>query len=200
MLLAPERVSLGQIMSDAMRVVAAGAKEKRLMVLAEVDPTMHVAADQRALKQIILNLLSNAVKFTPDSGRINICARRRSSVVTIGFKDTGIGIPKESLSKLARPFEQVESGLTRTHKGSGLGLAIARSLVELHGGDMRIRSEAGKGTLVVIRLPLEFTGAKRKEKRRAPKSPQNKRRERLQGASPSTRTKQLRTRASVSSR
>ncbi len=71
----------------------------------------------------------------------------------MAIEDTGIGIEKEALKKLGRPFEQVESQLTKSHQGSGLGLAIAKSLVELHGGAMRIRSAPGKGTIVVVRLP-----------------------------------------------
>jgi two-component system cell cycle sensor histidine kinase PleC len=67
--------------------------------------------------------------------------------------DTGIGIPKEALARLGRPFEQVESHITKTHQGSGLGLAIAKSLTELHGGTMRIRSTPGRGTLVLLRMP-----------------------------------------------
>jgi two-component system cell cycle sensor histidine kinase PleC len=74
--------------------------------------------------------------------------------VIIAIQDTGIGIPREALQKLGRPFEQVESQLTKTHHGSGLGLAIAKSLVELHGGAMRIRSKLGTGTIVAVRLPL----------------------------------------------
>jgi two-component system, cell cycle sensor histidine kinase PleC len=71
------------------------------------------------------------------------------------FADTGVGIPKDALKKLGRPFEQVESLLTKTQQGSGLGLAIAKSLTELHGGALRIRSTLDKGTTVVVRLPLE---------------------------------------------
>ena len=70
--------------------------------------------------------------------------RLRGGTVTIAIEDTGIGIPKEALHKLGRPFEQVESQLTKRHQGSGLGLAIAKSLTELHGGAMRIRSTLGR--------------------------------------------------------
>jgi two-component system cell cycle sensor histidine kinase PleC len=80
--------------------------------------------------------------------------------VRIAIADTGIGIPKDALAKLGRPFEQVESQLTKSHQGSGLGLAIARSLTELHGGTMRIRSTFGKGTLVLLRLPIRDTAPK----------------------------------------
>ena len=73
----------------------------------------------------------------------------------IAIEDTGIGIPAEALKNLGRPFEQVESQFTKSHQGSGLGLAIAKSLVELHGGAMRIRSSPGVGTIVGVRLPRD---------------------------------------------
>jgi len=114
-----------------------------------------LTADRRALKQIALNLLSNAVKFTPDGGAVTVRGRLRGGMVTVAIADNGIGIPKDALHKLGRPFEQVESQLTKRHQGSGLGLAIAKSLAELHGGAMRIRSTLGAGTMVVVRLPVE---------------------------------------------
>jgi len=80
--------------------------------------------------------------------------RAGAGSATIAIKDNGIGIPKEALKNLGRPFEQVESQLTKRHKGSGLGLAIAKSLVELHGGAIRIRSTQGVGTIVLVRLPI----------------------------------------------
>ena len=101
----------------------------------------------------MLNLLSNAVKFTPAGGRVTVRGRAADGCIVLAIADTGIGIAKEALARLGRPFEQVESQLTKSHHGSGLGLAIAKSLVELHGGRMRIRSTPGKGTLVVVRMP-----------------------------------------------
>jgi two-component system cell cycle sensor histidine kinase PleC len=152
--LAPELVELEPILADCQRVVSTRASEKHLNLKAHVDAQIHLNADRRAVKQIALNLLSNAVKFTPDGGSVTVRGRLRGGMVTIAIEDNGIGIPKEALRKLGRPFEQVESQLTKRHQGSGLGLAIAKSLAELHGGDMRIRSALGKGTMVVVRLPL----------------------------------------------
>ena len=126
------------------------APAKNTSNLSQVDPTLHLRADRRALKQIALNLLSNAVKFTPDGGTVKLDGRIRGGMVTIAIEDNGIGIPKEDLRKLGRPFEQVESQLTKKYQGSGLGLAIAKSLTKMHGGGMRIRSTLGKGTMVVV--------------------------------------------------
>jgi len=155
----PEMINLDSFLSDTMRLVAARADEKRLTLNAEIEPSIRLCADRRTVKQIIINLLSNAVKFTPDGGRVTVRARVVSGSVNIAIEDTGIGIPKEALKKLGRPFEQVESQLTKTHGGSGLGLAIAKSLAELHGGAMRIRSTLGVGTIVLVRLPVDATVA-----------------------------------------
>jgi two-component system cell cycle sensor histidine kinase PleC len=141
------------------RVLSARAAEKRLEVKLEVAPAIRLKADRRALKQVALNLLSNAVKFTPEGGRVTVRARTVAGVVTLAIEDTGIGIPKEALKNLGRPFEQVESQLTKSHKGSGLGLAIAKSLIDLHGGSVRIRSTQGVGTIVLVRLPVQREAA-----------------------------------------
>ena len=111
--------------------------------------------DRRALKQVMLNLLSNAVKFTPQGGRIRLRARASGSAIVFTVADSGIGIPREALKKLGRPFEQVSNQFTKSHRGSGLGLAITSSLASLHGGRMRIRSRVGHGTVVSVRLPTE---------------------------------------------
>jgi two-component system cell cycle sensor histidine kinase PleC len=148
-----EDIELDRILAEAMRVVSSRAEEKRLELSAEIAPSLFFKADRRALKQIALNLLSNAVKFTPEGGRVTVRGRLAGGAITIAIQDTGIGIEKDALQKLGRPFEQVESQLTKSHQGSGLGLAIAKSLTELHGGRMRIRSAPGKGTLVIVRLP-----------------------------------------------
>jgi two-component system cell cycle sensor histidine kinase PleC len=149
-----EDLDLDTLLAESMRVVSARAQEKQLKVVSRISPDLHLRADRRAIKQIALNLLSNAVKFTPAGGRVTVRGRAADGCIVLGIADSGIGIAQDALTRLGRPFEQVESQLTKSHQGSGLGLAIAKSLVELHGGRMRIRSTLGKGTLVVVRLPL----------------------------------------------
>src|SRR5499427_2765157 len=158
-----EHIELEPFLNDAMRVVSGRADDKRLKLTARIGRGIRLTADHRLLKQIVLNLLSNAVKFTPEGGRVTIRARATSSWVGISIADTGIGIPEEALARLGRPFEQVESQLTKSHQGSGLGLAIAKSLTELHHGAMRIRSTPGIGTMVLLRLPISRTAAHKEE-------------------------------------
>jgi two-component system cell cycle sensor histidine kinase PleC len=159
----PEKIELEPFLNDAMRVVSARADDKRLALTARIGGSISLMADPRLLKQIVLNLLSNAVKFTSEGGRITIRARATSGGVSIAIADTGIGIPKDALARLGRPFEQVESQLTKSHQGSGLGLAIAKSLTELHHGTMRIRSTLGRGTMVLLRLPSKRASMQKDE-------------------------------------
>ncbi|CUU20255.1 two-component system cell cycle sensor histidine kinase PleC [Bradyrhizobium sp. JR7.2] len=150
-----EELDLGQTLAESLRVVSGRAQDKHLTLDAGIEKSISVVADRRATKQIIVNLLSNAVKFTPDGGRIVVRSRQLDDKIVLLIADTGIGIAPHSLARLGRPFEQVESQLTKTYHGSGLGLAIARSLAQLHGGSMRLRSKIDVGTVVRVTLPRD---------------------------------------------
>ncbi|MGY3109725.1 two-component system cell cycle sensor histidine kinase PleC [Bradyrhizobium sp. LM6.9] len=150
-----EELDLAQTLAESLRVVTGRAQDKHLTLDADIEKSLSVVADRRATKQIIVNLLSNAVKFTPDGGRIVVRSRQFDDRIVLMIADTGIGIAPHSLARLGRPFEQVESQLTKTYHGSGLGLAIARSLAQLHGGSMRLRSKLEVGTVVRVTLPRD---------------------------------------------
>ena len=150
-----EPLDLSKTLAESLRVVSGRADDKSLVLDADIEGAIPVIADRRAIKQIIVNLLSNAVKFTPDGGKVVVRSRVFSDTIMLMIADTGIGIPPQSLARLGRPFEQVESQLTKTYHGSGLGLAIARSLADLHGGSMRLRSKLGVGTVVCVSLPRD---------------------------------------------
>jgi two-component system cell cycle sensor histidine kinase PleC len=154
MLLHPEDLVLDRILEDSIRNVSLMAAEQQIEVVADAGRDLRMRGDRRAITQIMLNLLSNAVKFTPAGGRIRVRARAVGGSIVFSVADSGIGIPRESLSKLGRPFEQVSNQFTKNHRGSGLGLAIAASQATLHGGAMRIRSVEGRGTIVSVRLPV----------------------------------------------
>jgi two-component system, cell cycle sensor histidine kinase PleC len=150
-----EHLDLSKTLAESLRVVSGRADDKNLLLNADIEGTIPVVADRRAIKQIIVNLLSNAVKFTPDGGKVVVRSRVFDDSILLLIADTGIGIAPQSLARLGRPFEQVESQLTKTYHGSGLGLAIARSLTNLHGGTMRLRSKLGAGTVVCVSLPRD---------------------------------------------
>jgi two-component system cell cycle sensor histidine kinase PleC len=148
-----EPLDLAQTLTESLRVVSGRAENKNLTVNADIRGAIPILADRRAMKQIAVNLLSNAVKFTPDGGKITVRSRVIDNSVVLTIADSGIGIAPQSLVKLGRPFEQVESQLTKSYHGSGLGLAIAKSLANLHGGSMKLRSKLGAGTIVCVTLP-----------------------------------------------
>jgi two-component system cell cycle sensor histidine kinase PleC len=150
-----EPLDLSKALAESLRVVSGRAEDKGLTLDTDIESTISVLGDRRAVKQIIVNLLSNAVKFTPDHGKVLVRGQMLDDSIVLLIADTGIGIAPDSLRRLGKPFEQVESQLTKTYQGSGLGLAIARSLTHLHGGSMRLRSRLGVGTVVRIVLPRD---------------------------------------------
>ncbi|MEE7489790.1 sensor histidine kinase [Methylobacterium oryzae] len=151
--LSPRAISAETAVSAALAPVEAAAREKAIAVSVDVVPGLELLADPQAIGQILANLVQNAVKFTPAGGRVAVRGRRAGACTHLYIEDNGIGIPRTDLARLGRPFTQVERQMTRCHKGSGLGLAITRSMVELHGGSLRIRSEETVGTIVLVRLP-----------------------------------------------
>ena len=140
-----------------------GVETKKIQVHLGKD-VYALKADERSLKQILLNVLSNAIKFTPVKGLIDInVSIQRNKSMKMEITDNGIGIPKNKISTLFKPFSQVENIMTRKHEGSGLGLALVKKLIELHQGSVKIKSEEGKGTKIILIFPSERVIFKKKE-------------------------------------
>jgi signal transduction histidine kinase len=133
--------------------------KKRLQVRVEFDPALpHVQADRRMVKQMLLNLLSNAVTYTPDGGSVTVTASVTSDrQVAVTVRDTGIGIARADLERIMEPFQIVENPQSRSYQGIGLGLPLARSLIQLHGGDLTLHSEIGIGTTATLAFPATRT-------------------------------------------
>ncbi len=152
--LAKVDVKVNEAINNALSSISEQVALKKLSVTVDVIPEdIVVPADEAALHRILTNLLQNAAKFTDDNGCITVRTRQASGSINIYVEDNGIGIPQHNLQKIGRPFEQVEAEFSKTYKGSGLGLAIARSLAEMHGGSLRIRSQDGVGTIALVHLP-----------------------------------------------
>ncbi len=111
-----------------------------------------VQADQGRLEQVLLNLLENAIKYTPDNGRIRLFAEESGQFIRVSVEDTGIGIPFKDLPRIFERFYRVDEARTREQGGTGLGLAIVKHIVQLHGGDVAVTSEAGKGSVFSFTL------------------------------------------------
>lgn len=147
-------------LEDMGRLFRPRAEQKSIKLFVESQSLPDFEVDERALKQILNNLLSNAIKFTPENGLVTLRGFVHGEFIGIEVQDTGIGIPKDDIPRLARPFEQVESAHSRQHGGTGLGLALTKSLLEAHGGRLEIDSEFGVGTIVRALIPLRQSARK----------------------------------------
>jgi signal transduction histidine kinase len=149
----PEKLVVEDVCLASLSIVRARAEEQGLQLDLEIAPAVAFCyADQQRLKQILVNLLSNAVKFT-ENGSVTLKVQSRDDRLIFSVIDTGIGIPLEEQVKLFQPFQQIPNALSRKHKGTGLGLALSRKLARLHGGDITVISEKGKGSCFTLDLP-----------------------------------------------
>jgi signal transduction histidine kinase len=151
-----EQVELVSVVQSAVRLIKPRAEAAGLTIETQFPSgILIVVADARAMKQILVNLLSNAVKFTPKAGRVTVSVGLEAGRPTIAVADTGIGIPAKDLGRVCEPFVQVDTSLARRFEGTGLGLTLTKRLVDLHGGELVLRSTVGSGTTVTVRLPAE---------------------------------------------
>ena len=150
-----EPVELGGLIEEVRATIEPLARSKAIRLSTESAGELNLIADAAKVKQMLLNLVSNAIKFTPSGGRIDIRTRRLDSWVEIAVSDSGIGIAKEDLGRLFTEFQQLDAGPARQQEGTGLGLALTRRFAELHGGQVLVESELGKGSTFTVRLPLQ---------------------------------------------
>ena len=157
----PEPFAPAKVVTNCCGILALRAREAGVVLekrAAEDLPDM--IADKRALSQILLNLVSNAIRFTDRGGKISISARAEAAHITFAIEDNGVGISDEDLARVGEPYFQAGSSYDRRHGGTGLGLSIVKGLVQLHGGELLIRSRVGEGTRVTVRLPLDCERAR----------------------------------------
>ena len=143
-------------------IISVRTTEKNQKFIIDLSPDIPqvVIGDEMRFSQILINLLSNAVKFTPENGEIRFTLKRTGSregkeVIESSVSDTGIGITMEQQQRLFTAFTQADSGTSKRFGGTGLGLAISKSLAELMGGDIAVKSNPGEGSCFTVHVLLE---------------------------------------------
>jgi signal transduction histidine kinase len=149
------RAAIGDVLSREVSLFSLPAEEKAITLKQEIAPNLPaVMLDEKRIGQVISNLLANSIRYTPAGGTITVGAKAHDTEVTLWVRDTGAGIPAEDLPYIFDRLYRVDKSRSRATGGTGLGLAIARRFVEAHGGHIRAESEAGKGTVIIVTLPL----------------------------------------------
>ncbi len=152
----PTQFSAEALCQSSMRMIKELAQKKQLTVSCKLDDKVKtIYGDERRLKQILVNLLSNAVKFTPEGENIGleIIGNEEENQITICVWDHGIGISEHDLSRLFKPFVQLDNRFSREAGGTGLGLMLVAQLARLHGGNVSVQSQVNKGSRFAINLP-----------------------------------------------
>jgi signal transduction histidine kinase len=148
-------IGLSGLLDELREAMEPLAKEKEILLQEKLAPELPpVEADRTKLRRILVNLLSNALKFTPKGGRVEVSAELEGDRIRLTVADTGVGIAPEDVERLFDKYEQARSRATRGEKGTGLGLYITRQLVELHGSEIQVKSELGRGSVFSFTLPV----------------------------------------------
>lgn len=151
-----EKFDISTVFNEVKTVITPLATKKNIVIQHNFDPELtSIKADKGKIKQVFYNLISNAIKFSPQNGTIVIEGQRNGNMLQISIKDNGIGISKENQKKLFKPFVQVDASASRAYSGTGLGLALVKQFVEIHGGNVWLESELGKGSTFIFTILIE---------------------------------------------
>jgi len=150
-----DRLSPAEVARECVELLREHAVVREVEMTVETERALPpISADAGRIKQILLNLLDNAIKFSPVGGTVTLNVRAaEQEFVEFVISDNGPGMTAEEILIARQPFRQVDNRLARSHEGTGLGLPLAERLAEVHGGSLRIESEKGHGTRVIVRLP-----------------------------------------------
>ena len=157
-------VNLSDVLHDLKTIISGQIHAKQLeLYMDAMDVTNEdVYCDKTRLNQVLLNILSNAVKFTPAGGTVSVRIRqcpgtqKGTELYEIRVKDNGIGMSQEFVQKLFSPFERERTSTVSRTQGTGLGMAITKNIVDMMGGTIEVRTEQGKGTEFIVRLPFRI--------------------------------------------
>jgi two-component system sensor histidine kinase/response regulator len=153
----PVPVNLNELVKDEFIMVDEMAIGKNIKLKSYVNDSLTIVADKNMIRTILRNLITNSVKFTYKNGQVTVNAVNYNNHIEIAVSDTGIGMSKETISKLFRIDANLSTRGTEDEKGTGLGLFLCKEFVEKHDGKIWVESEEGKGSTFKFLLPLDIT-------------------------------------------
>ncbi|WP_406661684.1 ATP-binding protein [Methanolobus sp. ZRKC3] len=157
MKLVPESFKVFEIIYETLGLMQPAANIKHINIETKIEnDDLELYADKKMIKDIMYNLLSNAIKFTPENGEVCVKTSSINGKLQVSVSDNGIGISKDEQQEIFKPFTQVDSFLTRKFEGTGLGLAIMKRYVEMHGGNVLVESDLGKGSTFTFTIPMGY--------------------------------------------
>jgi len=144
-----EKVDVPAIINNVVKEHGEVAKEKGLKIITKIEKVPYMLGNSELIRTLVRNLVSNAVKFT-DKGCVRIACKKQDNDMMILVEDTGVGIKKENIEKLFRPYSKLDP----LKDGIGVGLVICKKIVNLHKGTIKVESKLGKGTKFTILIPI----------------------------------------------
>ncbi len=155
-----EEFNLSEIAQEVKDSFKVAAEEKDLELSLEMPEKLVIKSDERRTKQVLMNFVSNALKFT-DKGKIEMNVAKKDGKAEVSVRDTGIGMKKEGMDKLFKPFSQLPIKGRPKREGTGLGLYLSKKIADLLGGEIKAESEFGKGSVFTFTLPLDYEEVKK---------------------------------------
>jgi len=151
-----EPLDMGEVLKRSLDLMSLSAKDENVTLDVNIaDNLPLLSADRTGMQAVFVNLISNAIKYTPSGGRVTVELNKEGKFLRIKVADTGMGIEKADMGHIFDKFYRIKSEQTRSIGGSGLGLSIVKGIVDAHRGTIHLESEVGKGTMIIVSLPLE---------------------------------------------
>jgi len=151
----PEKVDLNEVIKETVKELSIQAEKKKLELTFEEGENFEIKTDPERIKQVLVNLIGNSIKYTKQ-GYVKVAVKKEADKISVSVTDSGIGMSKEQMSRLFEKFYRIKTVETRQITGTGLGLWITKKIVEMMGGEIKVTSELGKGSVFTFSLPLIY--------------------------------------------
>jgi PAS domain S-box len=154
-----EHINIVNFIRETIKILKPLATQKNINIdVQDMSITGICELGKNQISQVFYNLIGNAIKFTPQNGSISVSIVENEDTFEVSVSDSGIGIPEERMEEIFLPFRQLESHASRRYGGTGLGLALVKEFIEMHGGDINVKSESGKGSNFIFTIPKKVNG------------------------------------------